>query len=260
MAVLEFAPDASDREMALDRLLQVQPSDEVLRTVTDALRADRNEYPVLRSTARLGQLKLERLRSFFRQELRHPNFGRRTQAVTALGQLGPTPMDAADLRGLINDQQPYSVIRAALIVLKEWDAAANRDIFERAIGLASPHHAIKALAYDVLQQLQLPEPVDRNSVTTGNLRKFLDDVAAGVKDSPRMASGLSDEVVPRRTATVAGWLKDLKSFSLLAAEEPAGSSGRRVWYYKLVTGDKTIYTTFVALPNGRVAELDFTRE
>ena len=75
-----------------------------------------------------------------------------------------------------------------------------------------------------------------------------------------MAPGLSDELVPRRTATVAGWLKDLKSFSLLAAEEPAGSSGRRVWYYKLATGDKTIYTTFVVLPNGRVADLDFTRE
>jgi hypothetical protein len=257
MAVLKFAPDASDREMALGRLLQGQPPDEIILAVTEALKADRNEYPVFRSTARLGELKLERLRSFFRDELRHASFGRRTEAVTALGRLGPTAMDTAGLRGLINDQEPYAVIRAALLVLKDWDATANRDIFERAIGLASPHHAIKALAYDVLQR---PEGVDRDSVTTASLRKFLDDVAAGVKDSPRMAPGVSDEAVPRRTATVAGWMKDLKSFSLLAADEPAGSAGRRVWYYKLTTGVKTIYTTFVVLPDGRVADFDFTRD
>jgi hypothetical protein len=127
-------------------------------------------------------------------------------------------------------------------------------------GLASPHNAIKALAYDVLQQLQPSERVDRYSITTASLRKFLNDVAAGVKDSPRMAPGVSDETVPRRTATVAAWTKDLKSFPFLAVEEPAGSSARHVMYYKLTTGVKTIYTTFVVLPDGRVADFDFTRD
>jgi hypothetical protein len=151
------------------------------------------------------------------------------------------------------------VIRAALIVLREWDAAATRDLFERAKGLASPHHSIKALAYDALQQLQPSERDDRDSIITASLRNFLDDVAAGVKNSPRMAPGVSDEVVPRRTATVAAWIKDLKSFSLLAVEEPAGSAGPHVMYYKLTTGVKTIYMTFVVLPDGRVADFDFTR-
>jgi aminopeptidase N len=260
VAVLRFAPDASDREMALGQLLQGHPSDEIIRAVTEALSSDRSEYPVFRSTARLGELKLEHLRSFFREEMRHANFGRRTQAVTALGQYDPTTADTADLRRLINDQQPYSVVRAALIVLREWDAAATRDLFERAKGLASPHHSIKGLAYDALQQLQPSERDDRDSIITARLRHFLDDVAAGVKNSPRMAPGVSDEAVPRRTATVAAWIKDLKSFSLLAVEEPAGSAGLHVMYYKLTTGVKTIYTTFVVLPDGRVADFDFTRD
>jgi len=92
------------------------------------------------------------------------------------------------------------------------------------------------------------------------LRGFLTDVANGVKDSPRMLPGLSDEVVPRRTATVAGWLKALKSFSPLPAEDPAGPSGRRVLCYKLTTDSKTIYTTFIVMPDGRVGDFDFTRD
>ena len=92
------------------------------------------------------------------------------------------------------------------------------------------------------------------------MRKFLDDVATGLKNSPRMSPGLVDEAVPRRSATVAAWIKDLKSFSLLAVEEPAGPSGRHVIYCKLATGAKIIYTTFVVLPDGRVADFDFTRD
>ena len=222
--------------------------------------ADRREFPVFRSSARLGDLKRERLRSFFREELDHPDYGRRTQAVTALGKLGPTAIDTARLRSLVNDRQPYSAVRATLAVLNEWDAAANRDIFELARGVASPHNAVKALAYDTLRRLQPPVPADRDSAYTAILRAFLQDVATNVKDSPRMAPGVSDEAVPRRTATVASWLKDLKSFSPLGVEETAGGSGRHVMYYKLTTGAKTIYTTFVVLPDGRVGDFDYTRD
>ena len=41
---------------------------------------------------------------------------------------------------------------------------------------------------------------------------------------------------------------------------PAGSSGRHMMYYRLTTGAKIIYTTFVVLPDGRVADFDFTRD
>jgi len=205
--------------MALDRLLQSQPSDEVVRVVTDVLTSDRGGFPVFRSTARLGELKREQLRSFFRAELHHPNYGRRAHAVVALGKLAPTPVDMTDLRGLVNDRQPYSVVRAAMMDLQLWDAAANRNIFERAKGLASPHNAISALAYDILHRLESSDPADPDPKTTAILKAFLADIAHGTRDSPRMLPGLSDEVVPRRTATVAGWLQNLKSFSPLAAQE-----------------------------------------
>src|SRR5262249_15730082 len=127
VAVLRFAPDASDREMALESLMHNQPSDEIVRVVAGALAEDRGRFPVFRSTARLGELRRESLRSFFREELRHPDYGRRTQAVQALGKIGPTPADMVEIRSLVNEREPYSVIRSALMVLQDWDATANRE-------------------------------------------------------------------------------------------------------------------------------------
>jgi hypothetical protein len=198
------------------------------------------------------------LRSFFREELRHPGYGRRAQAVEALGKLPPTPADTVEIRGLVNERAPYLVIRNALLVLQDWDAQGNRDTFELARGLASPHHAVKALACDVLQRLAAPTRVPDPEATAA-AKSFLDDVAAGVRDSPRIVPGLSDEVVPRRTAAVAGWLKDLKSLTLLAAE-PASPAGSVMSYYKLMTGSKTIYLTMLLLADGRVGNFDFTRD
>ncbi len=180
--------------------------------------------------------------------------------MAALGLLGPTPVDTAAIRDLANDRQPYSVIRAALVVLQEWDAAANRDAFELAKGLASPHNAIRSLAYDILDRLQPSNPVDPDPKTTAVLRQFLTDVSIGIWDSPHMLPGVADEVIPRRTPTVAGWLKGLKSFSILATLEPASPSARRTMLYKVITGAKTIYVTFVVSPDGRVGDFGFTRD
>jgi hypothetical protein len=260
IAVLKFAPNAPDREVALGRLLEGTPSGEVVGIATELLASDRREFPVFRSLARLGELKRESLRGFFGAELRHPDYSRRAQAVAALGKLRPTHGETTEIRRLVDQRQPYSVIRAALAVLRDWDAAANRDIFEFATRLSSPHHAIKCWAFDTLRRLQPPEPASTDAAATTMLREFLKDVGNGVKDSPRMAPGLSDEVIPRRTATVAAWLKDMDSFSPLVTEEPSGASGRRVMYYKLTTGGKTIYTTFVVLSDGRVGDFDFTRD
>jgi len=258
ISVLRFAPDASDREMALERLLQNQPSDQTVRLVMEVLATDRAPYPVFRSTARLGELKRESLRPFFRDELHHPDYGRRSQAVQALGKLQPAPSDAVAIRGLVNEREPYSVIRNALLVLQEWDATGNRDMFELARGFDSPHNAIKALAYDALQRLESSNPVEDPAVSAA-ARTFLQDVAAGVRDSPRMVPGVSDEAVPRRTATVAGWLKDLKSLTLLASES-AGPARSLMSYYKLTTGSKTIYLSLLMLEGGRVGDFDFTRD
>ena len=180
--------------------------------------------------------------------------------MPALGLLGPTTADTAAIRDLVNDRQPYSVIRAALLVLQEWDAAGNRGTFQLAQGLASPHNAIGALAYDILDRLQPSNPADPDPKTTATLRQFLTDVSAGMKESPHILPGLADELIPRRTATVAGWLKGLTSFSLLATLEPAGPAARRTMLYKVITGAKTIYVTFVVSPDGRVGDFDFTRD
>jgi hypothetical protein len=146
------------------------------------------------------------------------------------------------------------------LVLQEWDAAGNRATFEFARGLASPHNAIRSLAYDFLDRLQPSSPADPDPKTTALLRQFLTDVSVGTSDSPQILPGVADELIPRRTATVAGWLKGLKLFSILATLESAGPSARRTMVYKLVTGAKTIYVTFVVSPDGRVGDVDFTRD
>ena len=258
IAVLRFAPDASDREMALGRLLQNQTSDGTISVVANALAKDRSAFPAFRSTARLAELRLESLRQFFREELHHPDYGRRAQAVDALGKLRARPADTLEIRGLVNESQPYSVIRNALIVLQEWDARGNRDLFELATRFASPHNAIKSLAYDALRRLESSRPVNDSGITD-TARKFLEDVAAGVRDSPRMAPGLSDEAVPRRTATVTGWLKDLSSLTLLATE-PAGSARSGIRAYFKLTTNKAIYISVLVLPDGRIGDFDFTRD
>ncbi len=74
-----------------------------------------------------------------------------------------------------------------------------------------------------------------------------------------MVPGVSEEVVPRRTATVAAWLKDLRSLVLLATE-PGGSPHGVMRYYKLATSSKTIYLSLLQLEDGRVGDFDFSRD
>src|SRR4029453_6323841 len=122
---------------------------------------DREEFPTFRATARLGDLRQERLRRFFREELQHASYERRTQAVTAIGKLGPTPVDTTTLRRMVNDRQPYSVVRAALTVLALWDPVATRDVVQAATRMTSPHSSLKALAHDLLQRRGPVAPADQ---------------------------------------------------------------------------------------------------
>ena len=58
---------------------------------------------------------------------------------------------------------------------------------------------------------------------------------------------------------VAGWLKDLNSLTLLAADS-ASPSGSVMSYYKLTTSSKTVYISLLVLKDGRVGDFDFSRD
>src|SRR6185295_6714601 len=102
--------------------------------------------PVFQSVTALGRLHREDLRSLFRDQLDHPSINRRAQSIFALGALPANDADATALRKLINDNEPYVVVRAALTALDNWAPSRNRDVFERATKMPSPYQRIQLAA------------------------------------------------------------------------------------------------------------------
>jgi hypothetical protein len=72
---------------------------------------------------------------------------------------------------------------------------------------------------------------------------------------------------PSTVQNVSSWLKNMKAFSFLLVEDvPQAGMQRRgakvehIWYYKMITGQTTQYLTFYVTPDGRVTDVDVTRE
>lgn len=127
-AVFRLAPDCIDREDALHRLLATAPSDEALASVTEVLKADQGAFPAIVDDAALANLARESLRPFWLGELGHENYDRRANAVLALGKLASSPAALIQIKGLIDDKQPYAVVAAAVDALARSDYQANRDL------------------------------------------------------------------------------------------------------------------------------------
>ncbi|HEY3131917.1 MAG TPA: M1 family aminopeptidase [Acidobacteriota bacterium] len=269
--LLKYAPNAVDRQEALKRMLDGTPSDAAVQAVVEALRADTQQFPVFRSIERLGELKRPDLRPLFREQMAHPAFGRRAQAIRALAQLPKDESDIRMLRGLINDQEPYAAVRASLQTLRDWDAAGNRDIFDR-VAQAKPSGdpLIRLIAFDALVKADTAEGksnVDPDPQMTQMLKDALADIANGVKDSSRMTPEFRDLAISRGSVDVARWLKELKSFTFLLREDVAdrgmerrGAKVNRLCYYIMVTGQNTLYLTFYLTTDNKVTDLDISRE
>jgi aminopeptidase N len=266
--VLKYASSVVDREEAMDRMLADTPSEAVVQQVADAVRADTGPVPIFRDIRLLGEQKHEVLRLLFREQLTHPDYDRRAQAIEALGQLPKEQTDIRTLRGLVNDREPYTVVQAAISTLGDWDAPANRDIFEKAAKLTSPTDSIRLLALDGLAKADAAEgktPVDPAPQTTRTVRQFLTDRANGVTNSTVMAArqrALSG-TDKRSNAMVASWLKDLVSFVPLVCDdvetrgiEKSGERISRIGFYKMVTRGQTWYLQFSLTAEGKVAAVD----
>jgi aminopeptidase N len=260
--ILKYAPNAVDREEAMKRMLEGTPSDAAVKVVADAVGADKGRFPAFRSIARLGRLKRSDLRPLFREQMAHPNFDRREQAIRAAGGLPKDEEDMRTLRGLVNDQQPYAVVRAALSTLRDWDAPGNRDVFHKVAKMQASDVRIRLTAHDALvtaDAAEGKEPSDPDPKTTERLRKALTDIASGAKESPLMTPGFRSQAIPGGTAQVAEWLKDLKSFTFLmrdeVEEERHGAKVSHICYYKMVTAQTTYYHAFYLTAGGELAGL-----
>lgn len=129
-SVLKFAPNSIDKVAAMQKLLTSKPSDDDVQAVVDFLKSDQGQFPAIESTRALGDLKLEKLRSFFEAELSHESYFRRTDAAHALGQLASDPAENQRFRGLVDDKQPYSVVEEAIRSLGKLDYAGSKDLIE----------------------------------------------------------------------------------------------------------------------------------
>jgi len=269
--ILNHAPNAVDRQEAMKKMLEGTPTDASMQAVVEALRADTGQFPVFRSIERLGELNRADLRPLLRQQITHAALGRRAQGIRALAKLPKDPADIQSLRGMVNDQEPYAVVRATVQSLREWDAPGNRDIFKKTIQVVPPDDPTRLIAIDALAKAdaaegkQQPEPDPQMTVT---LRKLLSDMANGAKDPSLMTEGLRDFAArPNISSQVGSWVRDMKSFTFLQREDVRGRGTERrgaqvdqVYYYKMITGQMTLLMTFHLTAEGKAANVDVFRE
>ncbi|MEQ1822372.1 MAG: M1 family aminopeptidase [Fimbriimonadaceae bacterium] len=120
-SVAEFAPCAVDRQAALAQLLK--GSDKHAAFAARLLAPDQSPYPVFDSSGLIAYAE-ENQRAFWLSELKHKNFDRRANAVSALQKLGNVDLNL--MRSLVTVKQPNEVVRRALLSL---DPKADRNLF-----------------------------------------------------------------------------------------------------------------------------------
>lgn len=145
------SPNAPDRSEAMRRLLQ-SPTDETIKFVVEALSKDNSAQPAFRQLNQLVNLAKPELREFWMLQLVHPDFDRRSQAVSALAKLPAEAGTTAKLRALVNDKAPIAVVVGAINALSQWDAKGNTDIFKKAQGIKDRRGRIKRAADSALGQ------------------------------------------------------------------------------------------------------------
>lgn len=154
-SVFLYAPNPTDVETAMNRLLDGTPSDETLRMIADRLRKDTLAFPAIRDTSRLVKLDRAVLHDFFLAETTHPNYDRRVNATNGLARLVSGDSDRARLKQLLGDDQPYDVVAAALRGLAPLDFDSVREL-ALAQAAKAPFPSLRRAALDVLADNKAP--------------------------------------------------------------------------------------------------------
>jgi hypothetical protein len=153
--VIQYAPNPIDRDYALAHLVDNGLTDGGIQAILASLRKDREQYCAVRDTLKLAGLNLPELHDFWVEETKHPNIERRTCAATGLAGVSRGPADFAILKGLLADDQPYTVVAAALRGLASLDFPEVGDFALKA-AKTSKNQDIRAAALDVLADAKAP--------------------------------------------------------------------------------------------------------
>lgn len=153
-SIVLAAPDSTDRQEALRRLLKDQPSDEAVRVAVRALSDDSGKFPAFPSVWPLQRLKRSDLRSFWLGQLSHPNPLRQGAAISALAEMPADPAMTERVRALITPQAPINVAVNAIEALAEWDAKGNAGVFRRAAQIEDRRGRIRRAAERALKRAE----------------------------------------------------------------------------------------------------------
>jgi aminopeptidase N len=202
--VFLFAPNPTDMEAAMGRLLEGSPSDETVRTIAERLRQDTLPFPAIRDTSRLAALKRDLLHDFWIAETNHPNYDRRAHAATGLAGIASSPADRERLHKLLGDDQPYDVVAAALRGLAAIDFPSVRE-FASTQASKAPYQPLRRAALDVLAANSAP----------GWQEAILDTATENHRPLIRELGLAELEKLPRKDPRVVGSLR-----SALGSGEP----------------------------------------
>jgi aminopeptidase N len=242
LAIIRFAPNAPDRQAALSRLLAFKKgdlSDATVDAITAVLRADNSRFPAFESVTALGEGKRESLRPFWREQLTHPDFGRRAQAVEALGKLPATAEDTAALRAMVNNTAPYRVVTTAIRALSTWDPKGNADVVAKAAAMPSLREQVREVALPLLAKsdpatasrlamefIQAKNPVEIRAVgigTIGAVSKKDDKAAQGILLDALKESDATLVLAAARSIAALGNKELLPNLKALRDMPPAGA-------------------------------------
>lgn len=170
-SIVRFAPNAIDRDEALGQLMEADMAAAI--ALLPVIEADQGAFPVFGTTRRFANIRNPELRAFFRNELKHENFGRRTDAVRGLAQLGLEDEDVRTLVGLISGQQPTPVVLAAMSALADKGVEAHYPTLLAATRIESMRDVIANNAFRHLATVKQGQDLILTTATRGSgvLRK-----------------------------------------------------------------------------------------
>ncbi len=166
LSVFTTAPNPTDRNYAMERLIASKPDDRVLQSIAAGLRRDLGKFPATIDTRRLAALNAPSLHDFWVAETTHPNPQRRADAATGLGGVAQGPEDLQRLHAMLADDQPHGVVLAALraLVSRDFDSVQT---FAMTMAKTTLDQDLRAGALEIVSDHKAPGWTDAVFATAG---------------------------------------------------------------------------------------------
>lgn len=194
LAIAQYAPNAVLRQRAFEWVANNDPSTRELIALETLAAGDMGRHPVFTTINTLARLKRSE-RSFWMNQLRHPNFERQAQAVRALADMPEDASTVEAFKKLVNDKTAYAPLLAVLRAFSNWGAAKYEAILVQATKIPSRNGRI---AQSAIRSL-----ADANTASA----------EAAIRASLTYAKGSQAQAEALRVAADKGW----KTAEVLAA-------------------------------------------